>query len=172
MKGAAMKKVELRTEIPQQKNYPGLIAIHYEWKFTEDEKNRLTRELKNITNGESLKHFISHLELYCQDIKRILNKPSHAELKTINDDILKSCRKTLKFLRKVERGKLPLINFQRIPDRKRPGENIEEKLLLDSLKKAWNVVGPLHSFIETAEKIQKTLQKNQGASGQTAQVLF
>jgi hypothetical protein len=163
-----MKKVEdYRTELPKYKNKPSQILIYYKWVFTEDEKKKIKEVLEGMkkkgkhSSGEVDK-FISHLEFYCQDMQNILEKPKEAEIKLQTEDILKSCKETVRYLTKVERGKMSLLPFNYIPDRSNPENDKPRALLLEALEKAWQANTSLLSFIKTMENIKSTYNKSRG----------
>jgi hypothetical protein len=163
-----MKQVEaVRTELPKYKNNPAQTLIYYKWVFTEDEKKKIKEVLRGMK--KKVKHssvevdqFISHLEFYCQDMKNIRERPKEAEIKLQTEDILKSCKETLRYLTKVERGKMSLLPFNCIPDRSNPENDKPTALLREALEKAWQANTALQSFIKTMENIKSTYNKSRG----------
>ncbi len=171
----------------------GYVHVHYEWEFTEEEKESLTDIILNskalnnqfeITyysfdrsgrektshdcanaKGKEIERFISHLAFLCDGAMRIKEEPKDVDIRMTKSDVLKTCKKTLGYLKKIERGEKAIwrINKTLLGDGKIPqGEKERGDQMDKELDGAWAVVGPLQKFVNILEEGQKFDEKPSG----------
>jgi hypothetical protein len=147
-----MEKVEtFREELSNQ------TLISYELRFTDEEKGSLSDALDKYEQKE-VGRFISHLEFYCQDMNLMLNGPKRADLRTDLQVMVKNFKKTLHYLKRLERGK-PLLSYtntitELLENREAVSKNskyMEDSARLRGLKLAWEAIGPLENLIQEIE---------------------
>jgi len=144
-----MEKVEtFRQELSNQ------TLIDYELRFTDEEKRSLGDALNKYEQKE-VERFISHLEFYCQDVNRILDRPKKSDLRADLQVMVNTFKKTLHYLKRLERGK-PLLSYthtmtELLKNREAVSKDpkyMEDGVQLRGLKLAWEAVGPLENLIQ------------------------
>jgi hypothetical protein len=147
-----MEKVEtFRQELSNQ------TIISYELRFT-DEENRSLGDALDKYERKEVERFISHLEFYCQDMNLILDSPKKSDLKTDLQGMVNNFKKTLHYLKRLERGK-PLLSYtdtmtELLEKREAVSKDpkyMEDGVRLRGLKLAWEAVGPLENLIHEIE---------------------
>jgi len=152
------KQVKTKHEFLYKGKKKTTFTIHYEWKFTEDEKEYFERELqKTSAPPERIERFISHLEFYCQGMK-LIQTPKQREAKINRKQGLRVYKEALQWTKKIMRGTRGLISLTRIPDHKDSRSIEEYKFLNRYIRWALELNAPLQRMIQTFEDHSK--QKN------------
>jgi hypothetical protein len=159
-----------RIKIGYAGKYPEGELIHSKLFFTKDEKRDLKIALKRF-NTKKVKKFISHLECYCQDVAFLLKAPSKTDHRAELETILKSFKKSLKHLKRMERGKSAL-SFQRSMTEVLNGRKAKVKdphaetdnvnTLLKGLELSWEAYGPLKQLADIIEIKLNTGKQKRG----------
>jgi hypothetical protein len=185
-----MKKVK------HEKRNGRYVHVRYEWEFTEEEKETLTEIILGskslnkqfeityysfdrsgkkkashdcaVFKRREIERFISHLKFLCDGAMRIKEEPKDVDIRMTKSDVLKTCKKTLGYLKKIERGGMSIwrINktllgdgaYDKIPQ----GEKERGDQMVKELDGAWAAVGPLQKFINILEEGQKFNKKTIG----------
>lgn len=180
-------------KVEHKKRIGNYVFVRHEWEFTEEEKETLTdiilgskslnnqfeityysfdrsgkkktsRRCADFKRGK-IERFISHLEFLCDDARRIKEEPKDVDIRMKKSDVLKTCKKTLGYLKKIERGNISLwARKKSLPGDGRIPQDEKERgdQMVKELDGAWAAVGPLKKFINILEEGQKFDKKPSG----------
>lgn len=178
-----MEKVEVfRTEY----------GPHYEWRFTETERNEIQYILRDQASQGDIRDFISLLQGLCVTKKALLEQPSRSDVRLTRERILTDCKAALGHLKQYETTwydetidplwghqpqekkicpecKHPFTGLawrekcvQCDPTAKAPHKKEEGRFFVQYLDSAWAAVGPLEKFVKIIEKYHKEENKKNG----------
>jgi len=98
-----MKKAKIKTE---HKVLDEKIAfVHYEWKFSEDEKKEIRKILQHRASSQNIENFIQNVQGICNGKKLLLKQEENSEIRLERQKILNSLKSALKNIQKIRRGK-------------------------------------------------------------------
>ncbi|MDO8956991.1 MAG: hypothetical protein Q7W38_09140 [Deltaproteobacteria bacterium] len=188
-----MHKEEIITKMKKVGHKRNNGRFVYEWEFIEEDKKRLTdiilssyslKKQFEITyysfdrrgkkknshdcadfKRREIKEFISHLEFLCDGAMRIKEDPKDVDIRMTKSDVLKTCKKTLGYLKKIERGKISMWALKKThPGDGRIPQDVKERgdQMVKELDGSWAAVGPLQKFINILEEGQKFDEKPSG----------
>jgi hypothetical protein len=102
-----MEKVEVfKKEIQLPGKSKKISLVHYEWRFTDTEKNEIRRTLRNEASKEKIESFIHYLQGLCMLKKMLLEQPQRSEVRVTRERILTDCKAALGHLRQIHRGRV------------------------------------------------------------------
>jgi hypothetical protein len=157
-----MKKVEIDRQVYEYPDGKKVIWVMREWRFTEQEKDRIREILKHEDPIDSIEHFISHLEFFCDGKKWLQKNPPKADLRYTRERILSDCKATLDHLKQIGRGKVALWTHDTLKDYGAGQETRVTDYLLEEHRIALKAIGPLQKFIETLENHHRAEGKKRG----------
>lgn len=165
---------------------------HYEWRFTETERNEIRYILRDQASQGDIRDFISLLQGLCVTKKALLEQPSRSDVRLTRERILTDCKAVLGHLKQYETTwydetidplwghqphekkicpecKHPFTGLawrekcvQCDPTAKAPHKKEERCFLGQYLDSAWAAAGPLEKFVKVLEKYHLAESKKIG----------